>query len=328
MKQASTASEGPRLVKLILSADLVRRMDRAILASSGGYQDRNEFVTEAIRDRLTEEAAALADGAPDRDGLSRAASSLEPPRPLFGIWQAASAFAAESGPGEGVNFGLHNRDLPSLWALDRLVVLASEAGAPVPWADFVEALRNDAIRIGEWLRARDIDRRSGIRTGIGFPKPGAKVEQSIDRFVAANVGVNGRRPEGPFFVLGLATFVDEDRNLLAPTRQGVEVLSSLIDRGLGGELPQPEPALRCWWSFVAAMAPQEHEAWQKVLRVLAERPTRRDLIAAFPEWRGATADTNSAGFVSRSREWGLVEPELIEQRYRLTALGATVLEGN
>jgi hypothetical protein len=325
MKPTSTPPEGPRLVKLILSADLVRQMDRAILASSGGYQDRNEFVTEAIRDRLAEEAAAITDGRPDQDRVSRSAGA--PPLPLFGRWEPRSVFTVESGPGEGVNFGLHNRDLPSLWALDRLVVLVCQAGGPVPWVDFVEDLRDAAIRVGEWLRSRDIDRRTGPRVGIGFPKPGAKVEQSVDRFVAANVGVNGRRPEGPFFVLGLAAFVDTDRSLLAPTRQGVDVLASLVEHGLGHVLPQPEPALQRWWSFIETMAPEEHAAWQKVLRVLSDHPTRTDLMAAFPEWRGATADTNSAGFVSRSREWGLAEPDLIEHRYRLTALGGMVLEG-
>src|SRR5687767_6730545 len=46
-----------RLVKLILDADLVREMDKRILSSEGAYQDRNEYVTEAIRDRLAEESA-------------------------------------------------------------------------------------------------------------------------------------------------------------------------------------------------------------------------------------------------------------------------------
>ena len=36
------------------------------------------------------------------------------------------------------------------------------------------------------------------------------------------------------------------------------------------------------------------------------------------------AETNCTGYVSRSREWGLVEPELVDGRYRLTQLGSTV----
>src|SRR5438128_9916510 len=70
------ASQVPpkRLVKTWLPVDVVRRMDVAIVRSSGGYLDRAEFIAEAIRDRLAEEEAAASQA-------SQAPVAATPPPP-------------------------------------------------------------------------------------------------------------------------------------------------------------------------------------------------------------------------------------------------------
>jgi hypothetical protein len=100
----------------------------------------------------------------------------------------------------------------------------------------------------------------------------------------------------------------------------------MIERGLGTVLPQPVSAFECWWDYLRALAPAEQAAWLKVLRVIRDQPTRDELTDHFPEWRGHMATTNTVGFISRSREWGLVDPELNDGRYRLTDLGHAVTE--
>jgi len=340
-------SGAPRLVKLILPADIVRQMDRAILASGGAYQDRNEYVAEAIRDRLAEEAALITQpplvrasepaAPPARKTAEPTTATVdESPRVAFvtltepeldrsvelGRWRVGEPTTVDSRPTDAVNFGLHNRDLPTLWALDRLAVLAVEHRGPVPWDAFVGWIRDEGLHVGGLLRQRDLFRPSGLRAGIGFPKPGPKREASIDRFVAAAVGSN-RRADGPFFILALAASTDGNGHI-APTAPALRVLSDMIDGGLGVSLPQPPATFERWWAYLRELAPREHAAWLKVLRVVRDEPTREELTTHFPEWRGNTATTNTVGFISRSREWGLMEPELIEDRYRLTDLGATV----
>src|SRR6266540_1046070 len=107
-----------RLVKTWLPVDLVRQMDVAIVRSRGGYLDRAEFIAEAIRDRLAEEEAV-------EYQATQAPAVVPPSRPIleeevegsFADWlESALTLPAAEGPSE--NFGLHNRDLPTLWALD------------------------------------------------------------------------------------------------------------------------------------------------------------------------------------------------------------------
>lgn len=316
-----------RLVKLLMPADVVRQMDHTILAAGGAYQGRGDFITDAVRDRIAEEMA-MRSAAVTRDfdtagGKSAARAEVAGPDLVaFGTWIETKPPTVAGSPTSAISFGLHNRDLPTLWAFDQLVEATSKAQQPVSWADFVASVGRASTNVGEWLRIRDLSRERGISVGTGFPKPGAKQSQSVDRFIGAMVG-SLRRGDGPLFDLGLAVGLTDQA--LAPTEAGVDVLRRMTELGLAVELPQPEGALRAWWGHLAMWAPAEHSAWLRVLQAVAQAPTREDLIARFVEdWPGSTADTNIAGFVSRSREWGLIEPELIDSRYRLTALGEAV----
>lgn len=326
-------AEPPRLVKLLLQAELVREMDRAILAAGGAYQDRSEFISEAIRDRLTEEQAAREQSPPSLDTpparLTAEAASVAAANGHieFGDWRAMARnpVTVPVAVSNSVNFGLHNRDLPSLWALDTLALMSSSQGRPILWDEFVSYIRDRSLPLAGQLRMQDLERQTDVAAAIGFPKSGPKMFTSLDRFVTATVGSN-KRADGPFFVLGLAGFADAERNQIAPTDRALHVLSEMVDRGLGARLPQPPPAAEHWWIFLAHTAPAEHAAWRKVLRVIADRPDRESLVSHFPEWPGQTASTNTIGFVSRSREWGLVEPRLIDGRYHLTDFGTAVAQ--
>lgn len=314
-------------------------MDHHILASAGGYQDRNEFVTEAIRDRLTEEAAMLPDKAFEPPSSRHVAEVLQPPHDIavatripatphapggqlyLGDWHRGETCTVPARPTDLVNFGLHNRDFPTLWALNQLATMTSRD--PVTWDQFVAFTREESAGVGERLRLSDLSQVTPIPIGIGFPKPGPKKEQSLDRFVAAMLG-SRRRTDGPIFALALAGFADDARATVAPTDVGLAVLGDMVDRGLGTVLPQPQPVFERWWQFLSEWAPAERAAWHKVLTVVAENPNRDELVSRFTEWRGHTATTNTVGFISRSREWGLVPPQMVEGRYQLTDLGAAV----
>jgi hypothetical protein len=311
-----------------MPADVVRQMDQTILAADGAYQGRADFVTEAVRDRVAEEAALRSQAIQRADA---AADAKMPRRPtattsdfvVFGSWLQLKAHTAPAKPTDTVSFGLHNRDLPTLWAFDLLGKATTEADGPVSWAEFVGVVGRNSVGVGEWLRLRDLSRERGIQSGTGFPKPGQKQAQSVERFLATMVG-SLRRGDGPIFDFGLG--VPADDAALVPSEAGVALMTALVTAGLGTDLPQPATAFRSWWEHLATWAPAERSTWRRVLGVLSDGPNREQLVAHFPEWTGSTADTNTTGFVSRSREWGLVEPELIDGRYRLTALGEAVAE--
>ncbi len=315
-----------RLVKLLMPADVVRQMDQAILAADGAYQGRADFITEAVRDRISEEAA-LRSAAIEREAagqMARRPSLSATDFVSFGAWIELEPPAAIASPTDVVSFGLHNRDLPTIWAFDLLAQAAAEARGQVSWADFVAQVGKKSVGVGEWLRMRDLARERGIQASTGFPRPGPKQVQSVERFITTMVG-SLRRTDGPLFDLALVVAANGEGSLL-PSEPGLAAVGAMLQGGLGYDLPQPEPAFRSWWQHLATWAPAERDVWLRVIRLVADAPNREDLVAGFPEWPGSTAHTNTAGFVSRSREWGLIEPELIDGRYRLTALGELVAE--
>jgi hypothetical protein len=321
------------LVKLRLPADLVRAMDQAILQSRGAYLDRNEYVAEAIRDRLTEEEGlAPAEPAPAMErSVLQVQGPLATPRvaasaPEWGRWRGTSIPTSSARPVGGVNFGLHNRDYPTLWALNELAARVAELGAPVKWRELTARLRKQAQATGAWLRARDAEQPSMLKIATGFPKTGEKARASEDRFLTASVGtVNRNGVDGPFFLLGLASLTPDGERVL-PTSEGLDVLGALIDAGLRDSLPQSPAAFRVWWRHIASLASEEHECWVRLLKAIAQQPNRAELLVEFPEWTGSRAETNCMGLVSRSREWSLVTNELADGRYQLTDLGHQVVE--
>lgn len=346
----TSQTRNSRLVKILLPVDVVRDMDKRILASEGAYQDRNEFVAEAIRDRLAEDAAFSGDaqeatrsGRPKKPSAAQIAAAVagyvapddapvgEPTaRPFvapagglvtLGDWNRAETCTVPGQRSDQVSFGLHNRDFPTLWALNRLATMTGREA--VTWEQFLGVVREEGAGVGERLRLHDLDRANSIAVGIGFPKPGAKRDASIERFINAMLG-SVRRADGPLFDLALVGFADGDRTMVAPTEAGLAAMGDMVGSGLSTSLPQPPAAFERWWAHLGEWAPAERGAWLKVLRVVAEAPTRDALIAQFPEWRGHTATTNTVGFIGRSREWGLLQPELDDGRYQLTDLGQTV----
>jgi hypothetical protein len=238
--------------------------------------------------------------------------------PTWGTWRDGRVSCLSAGNAAGVSFGLHNRDLPRLWALDRLAAEVAEVGRPVAWPAFVDQCVAEAVGVGAWF---DQHSHPPLRGGVGFPRSGVKAKASAERFVWASIG--SPKGDGPFFLFRLAA-VTEDGSL-APTEPGIALLRDLLATdGFGATMPHPSPACWRWMAHLDGYAREEAQVWRKLLKVVGQEPTRTELNAEFPEWPGSRADTNCMGFISRSREWGLVEPDLVEGRYRLTRLGREV----
>lgn len=301
-----------RLVKTWLPVELVRKMDVAIVRSAGGYLDRAEFIAEAISDRLDEdEAAAAAPAAPEPVRIGGGS---------FGDWLDDNPATLPAADGPAENFGLHNRDFPTLWALDCLGRAVAEHGAPVGFGEFVAELMPRA-----WEMGRELAGANGGSAASGFPTNAKRRAAAEQRFATHAIGVTGARGNsGPLFVFGL---VGLDGYRAAPTDAALRLVLALREIGF----TPPPFAPGGWEAFsqhLAEAAPLELEAWLSVLGSLVDGPTRTELVARSTRWPGSTAATNAASYVARGREWGLVEPQLVDGRYRLTEFGRSALGGD
>jgi Arc/MetJ-type ribon-helix-helix transcriptional regulator len=334
-RQQPTAAK--RLVKTYLPVELVRSMDALILASNGAYDDRSEFVAEAIADRLAEETYGnghVSAGVVEEPMVVKVAPESNGDVPIdeeavsFGDWldgwsaiNDKTVLPAAEGP--SANFGLHNRDLPTLWTLDWLGRLVERSGEPIPWRHFETQIIPRAWAMGRQLQAVDIETGAAIKNAAGFPTNTRKREASERRFFEHAAGAIAAHNRGPLFVfraIGVHR-VDDDNHLVAPTEAGVALLTDLVATGLTTLPPFPAKAWATFSAHLQEWAPEELTLWRRVLAVVAEEPDREALVRRCDWWTGSTADTNVASYIARGREWGLVEPKLVAGRYRLTELG-------
>src|SRR5262249_51534594 len=151
-------------------------------------------------------------------------------------------------------------------------------------------------------------------------------------FLEHMVGTPDRQagPTGPLFAMKLAGMKREGATIVvAPTRQAGALWDALAGAGFAAKERPPHPG-EAWHIFRGLLQlslPEDYEAWMRVLRSVGQGRKRDDLIAEFSsEWAGAAAATNVAGYISRGREWGLVDPKLKEGRYMLTDLGRRAVE--
>jgi hypothetical protein len=327
-----------RLVKLYLPVETVRRMDAAILRSAGAYFDRAEFVTEALIDRLAEEGHGTVEQLPlPQERTTELAAVPEPAElaadvlevGMFGDWlSSGSAPTLPTTSGPATNFGLHNRDYPTIWATDLLGRLTVEAGSSLTWDTFSEQLLQMSWSVGRRLAAVDAETGRLVKVGVGFPTNAAKKDAAERRFLAHSFGLpSGRGNPGPVFVfkwVGVEQVDGEPH--VALTESALTVLRELAGTGDLGP-PFGEAAWRIFADHLAMHARPELEAWLSVLELVRAQPNRNELVERCTWWTGNEAATNAMSYVSRGREWGLVEPRLNpDNRYALTQRGAEELD--
>lgn len=320
------SNDPKRLVKVWLPVNLVRRMDSAILASGGAYVDRTDFMAEgalALLDELRHEVPEKA--TPQQKTPTMVDHGKEdgsPPQAAwrFGDWVDADVSTLPATPGPKTNFGLHNRDLPTLWSLDFLGRLVADEGKPVAWAQLNGALLPAAWEEARRLRAH-MQNRTDIKTEAGFPTQVKKREASERRFLTHFAGTSQNR--GPWFVFRLVGVED---GLVAPTTAAVQLIRALGEENIASAPPFSEAAWKIFRAHLEREAPEELRLWLEVLEILSEEPTRGEVASRCSWWSGSQAETNSSSLVARGREWGLVDQSLHDRRYKLTDLGRRALE--
>jgi hypothetical protein len=245
---------------------------------------------------------------------------VAPPKPHLIAHGVATA------PDEAL-LGLHNRDYASVWAAQRLARYTSDG--PIPFEEYQQRVTAAAWFFGNQLRSLEAS-EPGRKLTVLLPTNMAKrqsAERGFQHFavgtIAREARADGLLASGPLFAWKMIQIAPGDDLLVGLTEEGWELLQLL--EGLSLELPHAEAAAGQFLDYLATHASADREGFDHVLEVVADGPDRATLVASFaeryPQWTPAVANTNASGYIARSREWGLVEPKLVEGRYWLSDRG-------
>jgi len=348
------ADQRKRIMRIPLPVPLIREMDAVILDGIGGYETRAEFIVDAIQERIWELTIDEVEdagpppvsqrGTPGKPRPPDAAGGQQPSDPgtlAMGTTELASREAGFSlSPTDDLSrpqgealFGLHNRDYPSLWALSRLAEMADEE--PIPITDYYARLLQEAWEFGKGLLA--IENHTGSKCTALFPTNPDKRQSAEARFRMFAIGEfrvggdNTITTRGPLFewrTAGLSGSVGEPR--ISLTAGGWRLLAEL--RGLSVEEPHAPASAVAFLAYLKEHAPADSRGFIEIMRAIGpEGATRRNVLdhagTQWPEWTKNMVSTNTAGYIARTREWGLVEPKQSKSRYYLTPFGVEHLRG-
>jgi hypothetical protein len=341
-----------RVMRIPIPVPLIREMDAVILRGVGGYATRAEFIVDAIQERILElslDGIEDAGPPPTADERPRVPLIAEPSRtadrpaaPAHPTAQATMPMTALAAPADGYVvaeaedlsqpegrslFGLHNRDYPSLWALTKLASMTVEQ--PLPIENYFTAVLNEAWRFGELLLA--IEKHTGTKCTALFPTNAEKrkpAEMAFRSFAVGDYRTARVRDttNGPLFewrLIGL-TAGRRKEPLVGVTAAGWALLASVA--GVSVEEPHPAAAAETFLAHLAERAPADWKGFIEIVRAIGpDGATRQDVLdhvaKAWPDWTENEVSTNSAGYIARAREWGLVEPKQTKSHYHLTPLG-------
>lgn len=334
-----------RIVRVPLSVNLIRRIDRIILAGKGGYQSRTELIREALEAYLLE---LMHEPAPEEPLLAptRKATRNGPlaeeavPKVHADLHLAGRGLDTTvlRAPSRGVvlrdgmaevadhlMFGLHNRDYPSIWAARHLAETAYSG--PIFLDEFHASVVDAAWRFAALLFP--LEKALGLKLTALFPTNRKKPESTAETFLTFAVGTceideSQIRASGPLFAWQVCQGVKrEGRLLIGMTEHGYDLLEALD--GISLEMPHPPEMAERFLGHLLRFAPRDRWGFWKVLNAVETGITRAELTESFrrdrPEWSPVQASTIASGYVARAREWGLLQPRLENGRYQLTEFG-------
>lgn len=340
-----------RVMRIPIPVPLIREMDAVILQGIGGFSTRAEFIVDAIQERVLELSA---DGTEDagpppvapvaRITTTRVAERAVPvvadptPAPTSASMPMTALSALDDGfvvaedadlsrPEGRPLFGLHNRDFPSLWALTKLAAMTLDR--PVPIEDYFTEVLEEAWRFGELLLA--IEKHTGTKCTALFPTNPEKrkpAEMGFRSFAVGDYRTDGEKyaTNGPLFEWRLIGLTAGERN---EPLAGVTAAGRALLAGVGGisvEEPHPADAAKVFFAHLAERAPADWKGFTEVIGAIGpDGATRQGVLdhmaGAWTDWTENEVSTNSAGYIARAREWGLVEPKQTKSHYYLTPLG-------
>ena len=327
-----------RLLKVPLPTDLLRRMDQLLVARVGGYETRTQFVHAAIKALVADLDPAsppakrekpITPGmeAQTRPRLDEAVSDLTTTALILPS-HVAFIDKGDATIDDSPLFGLHNRDYPTLWAAVKLAELSRVD--LVPFDSFVKLTTERAWQIARVFAGSSVN---GLKLTALFPSNEQKRQSSEQAFASFALGsVVARegtlRATGALFQWQLAQVRKTDGScMIGLTRQGFDLLHEL--EGLSLNLPHSPSQFESFFRHLRRWCSADADCWLQALTLVGASPTREEALRSFQrehqQWSPIQTSTNLAGYISRGREWGLIEPKQVDGRYRLTPFGVKVI---
>jgi hypothetical protein len=327
----SMRGHGVRPVKVLLPVDLAERIERALASGLGGFRDRHSLVTAAIDAYLLDllyanegEHSAPAIDLPCE--IVRAKPGRAQPT-VARVPRGITAVDTASALIEEPLLGLHNRDWPSLWALSVLAEMTAEI--LVPWHSFLPQVTSRAWKVAE--RIESISGTAGRKATALLPTNRAKAQGAESAFQSFAIAYVNRRPtaEGKFTVSGplplwraLAFTTTDSELCVGVSDRGWDLLEKVAD--LTPTAPHSRDAAEAFFRFLTTNSSVDWWGFQTMLAAVSGSPTRQQYIAEFisaREWSPSVAASTAQGYLARGREWGLVQPKIVDGRYLLTEFG-------
>ena len=238
---------------------------------------------------------------------------------------------------ERLMFGMHNRDYPSLWAASKICEMSKDG--PIPFEDAIRQILPEAWIMGERLMGLDeankqMGKSRGAKLSALFPTNKEKRKQAEENFAYFAIGWEAKNGSGQmelhgplpdWKVIGFENSPDGIR--VGMTEVGVRFLEDLV--GLTVVQPHPPEMAQKFFDYLKLHAPADWIGFITMMKSASQRHRRHEMIQVFAnQWSGLTAtntETNTAGYVARGREWGLVEMAQIDGCYALTDFGKSFL---
>lgn len=324
LKEASV-----RPIKILLPSSLAKRIDGVVASRLGGFSDHQTLIAAAVDAYLI-----------DLVYVNEGSEATEPSEAVGGdvdtLPTLPSVAAVRYGPtvvdtasvlADEPLLGLHNRDWPSLWALG---VLAEETqSGPIPCRAYLLEVTSRAWRVAEKIAG--ISSETARKATALLPTNRDKAqsaESAFQSFAVAQVSKRLTEP-GKFAVGGPLplwramgfTLVGNDL-VVGVTEHGYDLLR--IAAGLLPTAPHDTTTASAFLRYLADKSPSDAWGFDTMLSILSSSPTRETYLESFRRarsWRGSVADSAAQGYLARGREWGLVEPKLVNGRYLLTEFG-------
>lgn len=338
-------------MKIALPAGLVTSMDQSINASTA-YASRQDFIADAIANLLADLAVEGAAPGPstaspvvlDSPQASPSPSVAAEPTPSA---EPAPVYTKEIEPLEvylaevlaeipnvsssGISagpmterltepiWGMHNRDYPTLWAAGLLSREMAD-GEPVTYHSWVATTAELAWRLRDSLSESAMDLS-------GFPANPDKPDKSEARFIRFFIGDDVGN--GPLFDLGLAS--NPGNGTVTLTEPGLHLLAQLKGWSPRTDVEVKAEAREAFLRHLAVWVPEDFKLIRLVVEAIADGMADRDsLIAAmaemYPSWIRNVGNTYVAGYIGRSREWGLLESRQQKRRYVVKSGALEALE--
>ncbi|MCY3634988.1 MAG: ribbon-helix-helix domain-containing protein [bacterium] len=337
------APDNRRIVRIPLPTNLIRRIDELIIAGNGGFESRAEFILDAIQERLLEIEYPPANE-PDTPQLETVSlpqpdlrSEISAAPDHIPQWEDTSLHLphtedilihhSKATCVDEPLFGLHNRDYPSLWAAAQI----ADIGV-TPYDQAIQELLHRAWSAGETLQL--LDEHYGTKSATLFPTNRKKPQAAERRFQHFAVGIilkddNHMVTIGPLFQWNIiAADTTSTDVLIGLTPEGHRLLQQL--QGLTALEPHEEQFAFPFLQHLSIHSNSDWAALQQVVQFIKEHNTDRATLTSHMEatfcWKGNQVETNTAGYVARAREWGLLQPKQNKGLYGITDFGNAVLE--